>query len=256
MKVSVITAVRNGERDIGVTLESVNGQDYPDFEHVIVDGASTDATMEVVRKHGRRLGATVSERDAGVYDAFNKGLKLAKGDWIGFLGAGDRFADAGVVSRLVAAARAGSVDAVYGDLVIVDPTSGSVTRRYSSAGFTADRIRSGYMPGHPTMLVRRSVYQRFGGYDTSYRIAGDFEFVARVFGGAHILHAYLPEVLVFMQDGGLSNRGLRAKWTITREMHRACRANQVPSSWARLLMRLPVKYLSESFNAGGRNPGR
>jgi glycosyltransferase involved in cell wall biosynthesis len=256
MKVSIITAVRNGARDIGTTLDSVNQQDYPDVEHVIVDGASTDATMDVVRERGRRLGPSVSERDAGVYDAFNKGLKLATGEWIGFLGAGDRFADPGVISRLVAATRDQPVDVVYGDLVIVDPISQQVRRHYSSARFSAERIRYGYMPGHPTMLVSHATYQRFGGYDTSYRIAGDFEFVARVFAGAHIRHAYLPEVLVLMQDGGLSNRGIRAKWTITREMHRACRANQVPSSWVRLLLRLPVKYLSESFNAAGRFSGR
>lgn len=256
VKVSIITAVRNGARDIGPTLDSVNEQDYADLEHVIADGASTDDTLAVVRARGRRLGAVQSERDIGVYDAFNKGLALATGEWIGYLGAGDRFADPGVIGRLVAAARDPQVGAVYGDLAIVDPASGQVTRRYSSAGFSADRIRWGYMPAHPTLLVRRSVYQRFGGYDTSYRIAGDFEFVARVFGESRIGHVYLPESLVLMQDGGLSNRGLRAKWTITKEMHRACRANHVPSSWLRLLLRLPMKYLSESFNAAGRSRGR
>jgi glycosyltransferase involved in cell wall biosynthesis len=254
-KVSIVTAVRNGADSIGTTLDSVNAQTFEDLEHVIVDGASTDSTLAVLRAHARRAGPLISERDKGVYDAFNKGLKLATGDWIGFLGAGDQFADTGVVARLVAAAGDAQADAVYGDLAIVDPANARITRRYRSRGFSAERIGSGYMPAHPTLLVRRSVYEKFGGFDTSYRIAGDFEFVARAFGAGRIRHTYLPEVLVLMQDGGLSNRGLRSKWTITREMRRACRENRVSSGWLRLLMRLPMKYLSESFKAQSRFHG-
>jgi glycosyltransferase involved in cell wall biosynthesis len=256
MKVSIITAVRNGAASIGRTLDSVAAQDYPDLEHVVVDGASTDDTIELLRARDGGRVRWKSERDAGVYDAFNKGLKLASGEWIGFLGAGDCFASAHSVSQLIAAAQPGNIEAVFADLAIVAADTGAVVRRYRSASFSPRRVRAGYMPAHPTLLLRRSIYERFGGYDTSYRIAGDFELVARVFAAGQIRYAYLPEVLVLMEDGGLSNRGLRSKWTITKEMHRACIANRVPSSWLRLLMRLPVKYLSESFNATGRLSGR
>jgi glycosyltransferase involved in cell wall biosynthesis len=256
MKVSIVTAVRNGASLIESTLESVAAQDYADLEHVIVDGASTDDTLAVVRAHGGRVSALLSERDAGVYDAFNKGLHLARGEWIGFLGAGDRFTDPEVISRLIAAARHSGSDAVFGDLAIVEPGSARVLRRYSSARFAPSRVRDGYMPGHPSLLIRRAIYDRFGGYDTSYRIAGDFEFVARVFAAASVSYAYVPETLVLMLGGGLSNRGFRSKWIITREMHRACAANGIATSWPRLLMRLPLKYLSESFNVSGRSPAR
>jgi glycosyltransferase involved in cell wall biosynthesis len=251
VKVSIITAVRNGADAIGKTLDSVNEQDYPDIEHVIVDGASTDDTMRVVRERGRRVGPWVSERDAGVYDAFNKGLALATGEWIGYLGAGDRFANASSVATLIAAGR--NVDAVFADLVIVDAEDGRVTRRYRSASFSPDRIGSGYMPAHPTLFMRRSVYEMHGRFDTSYRIAGDFEYIVRAFGRNRTTYVHVPEILVQMQGGGLSNQGLRSKWRITREMHRACAANGIPSSWFRLLMRLPIKYLSESFNAVRRS---
>jgi glycosyltransferase involved in cell wall biosynthesis len=256
MKVSIITAVRNAARDIGPTLDSVNAQDYPDLEHVIVDGASTDDTMRIVRERGRRVGPTVSERDHGVYDAFNKGLALATGEWLGFLGAGDRYANTAAISRLIEATRGRPVDAVFADLAIFSPEDGRVIRNYRSASFAPKRIGMGYMPAHPTLLLRRSVYERCGRYDTSYRIAGDFELIARAFGNDGTPYVYLPEVLVEMQDGGLSNRGIRSKWLITREMHRACRANGISSGWLRLLMRLPVKYLSESLNAARREPGR
>lgn len=256
MKISIITAVRNGAAAIGPTLESVNEQDWPDVEHVIVDGASTDDTMRVVRERGRRVGPTISERDRGVYDAFNKGLALATGEWIGFLGAGDRFARRDALSRLIEATRSPPVDAVFADLAIVSPLDGRVIRNYRSSSFSPRRIGSGYMPAHPTLLLRRSVYERYGNYDIGYRIAGDFEFIARAFARGQTSYAYVPEVLIEMADGGLSNRGLRSKWRITREMRAACRANQVPSGWLRLLLRLPVKYLSESFNAARRAPDR
>lgn len=256
MKVSIITAVRNAAASIGATLDSVNSQDYPDVEHVIVDGASTDDTMRVVTERSRRLGLTVSEKDRGVYDAFNKGLALARGEWIGFMGAGDRFAHPGAISRLIDATRAERVDAVFSDMKIVDPHDRHVIRNYRSGSFTPARIGSGYMPAHPTLLLRRSVYERFGTFDIGYRIAGDFEFIVRAFARNQTPYTYVPESLVEMDDGGLSNRGLRSKWLITREMRRACRAHGVSSGWLRLLMRLPVKYLSESFYSARRASDR
>ena len=246
MKVSIITAVRNGVSAIGATLDSVAEQDYQDLEHVVVDGASTDGTVELVRERGKRVATLRSEPDKGVYDAFNKGLALATGEWLGFLGAGDRFVDARAVSRLIDATRPAHVDATFGDLAIV-ADSGRVLRRYRSSNFAPHRIGRGYMPAHPTLLVRRSVHEKYGAYDTSYRIAGDFEFIARAFGAGQTPFVHVPEILVLMQDGGLSNSGIRSSWVITREMRRACAKNHIDSGWLRLLMRLPVKYLSEAF---------
>lgn len=248
--VSVITAVRNGEQAIGATLESVACQTYPNVEHVIIDGASRDGTLDVVRRHGSRLGAVVSEPDTGVYDAFNKGLRHARGEWITYMGAGDRYASDAAIARLVDAARHSHSDIVFSDLAIVAPGTDRVERLFRSAGFSGARIRDGYMPAHPTLLVSRALYQEFGEYDTSYRIAGDFEYIARLFARRPMRYNYVPEVLVHMEGGGLSNQGWKSKWRITREMHRACRQHGISSSWARLLMRLPMKYLSEVMRRG------
>jgi glycosyltransferase involved in cell wall biosynthesis len=245
MKVSIVTAVRNGAGAMRVTLESVAQQSWQDLEHVIVDGASTDATLDVVRRYPARLGAVVSERDSGVYDAFNKGLKLATGDFIVFLGAGDCFSGPRAVEKLVLAAQAAGTGVAFADLAIVDPATGRLLRHYRSSRFTPGRIASGYMPAHPTMLIHRSIYAKFGGYNASYRVAGDFELVVRALGLGQTAYVHVPETLVLMEAGGLSNRGWRSKWIITKEMHRACRENGVPTSWLRLLSRLPAKYAAE-----------
>jgi len=244
MKVSIITAVRNGARDIPVTLASIAAQDYPDVEHIVVDGASTDDTVDVVRRLGRRVARLVSEPDAGVYDAFNKGLRLATGEIVAYLNAGDNYVSAGIISLIAGSFAAGDAEAVYGDVEIVDaadPTK--LVRRYRSGSFRPSRLAWGFMPAHPALFIRRSVYERRGAYDPTYRIAGDFELCVRLFAVEPIRHVHVPQVLVRMPRGGLSNNGWPSVWTITREMHRACAAHGVRTSYARLLTRLPVKML-------------
>jgi glycosyltransferase involved in cell wall biosynthesis len=242
LKVSIITAVRNGADVIARTVDSIAAQDYPDIEHVVVDGASTDGTADIVRRMGSRNLRLVSERDAGVYDAFNKGLRLATGDIIGYLNAADTYYALDSVSRIAAAFAEPSVDAVFGDVMIVDADATDVAvRRYSSARFSPGRVANGFMPAHPTLFLRRAVYEKFGPYDVSYRIAGDFELVARVFARGGIRYAYLEEVLVRMPRGGISTSGPRATWTITREMRRACAQNAIPTNYFKLLSRLALK---------------
>jgi len=245
MKVSVITAVRNGAASIALTLRSVAEQRFAALEHVIVDGASTDGTLDVVRRNDSRIGVLISERDSGVYDAFNKGLAAASGDLVGFLNAGDRYVDECAIERLVTAIEGSGADAVFADVAIIDAETNAVLRRLRSTSFSAARLSYGYMPAHPTLFVRRAVFERFGKFDPSYKIAGDFEFVARAFGRGRISSVYVPETLVYMEPGGLSNRGWKSKWTITKEVRRACKANGIPSGWIRLISRLPAKYWTD-----------
>jgi glycosyltransferase involved in cell wall biosynthesis len=247
MKVSVVTAVFNGSRTILSTLSSVADQRHRDVEHIIIDGASTDDTLAIVSSCGLRVTKTVSERDAGVYDAFNKGLRQCTGDVIGFLNSGDSYISSDVLSRIADEFADSDVDAVYGDVAIVDQVDGRRVRRYRSSRFTPQRIAYGFMPAHPTLFLRRRVYEKFGEYDTSFRIAGDFELVARIFGSAELKSTYLPDVLVRMPRGGLSTSGLRSKWIITKEMRRACFMNGIPSGWIRLCLRFPLK-LTEVFD--------
>jgi glycosyltransferase involved in cell wall biosynthesis len=243
VKVSIVTAVRNGATSIATTLKSVQSQDHSDIEHVIVDGASTDGTLQIIEHERCGTRLLVSAPDQGVYDAFNKGLALATGDVVAFLNSGDSYTSSGVVARMAAQFASAGVDAVFGDLIVVDAVDPRKTvRRYRSSRFTPSRVAYGFMPAHPTLFMRRRVYEQFGGYDASYRIAGDFELVARVFTKARVTYAYVPEVLVVMPRGGLSSSGLRSNWIITREMRRACRQNAIATNLLKLLLRFPIKW--------------
>jgi len=253
MKFSIITAVFNGARDIAGTLDSVAEQDHESIEHVIVDGASSDETLQIVRSHDARVARVISEPDVGVYDAFNKGLRLVTGDAIGFLNCGDRYSSSKALSKINAEFINPNVEAVFGDLEIVDPIDHRrIIRHYSSRYFAPNRTAYGLMPAHPTLFLRRSVYRQVGEYDPRFKIAGDFELCLRVFTRRSTNYRYLPEVLVNMPSGGLSNRGWRSIWDITREMKLACSVNGVDTSYLKLCMRLPLKILEMMW---GRQAG-
>ena len=243
MKISIITAVLNGARAIGATLESVREQDYPDIEHIIVDGASTDDTLAVVKRLGTRVATVVSERDTGVYSAINRGIGLATGDIILCLHAGDTYQHAGVVSRIVREFADPEVGMVFAELVMTEPLHPDrVYRHYATPNFTPDQFARGLMPAHPTLAVRRRIHEEYGGYDPGYRVAGDFDFFVRTIYSGGVKFRYLPEVLVRMPMGGLSNRRWWVPITTTFELQRACRTHGVPTSWPRLLFRIFVKW--------------
>jgi glycosyltransferase involved in cell wall biosynthesis len=243
LKISIITAVLNGARAIGATLESVREQDYPDIEHIIVDGASTDDTLAVVKRLGTRVATVVSERDTGVYAAINRGIGLATGDIILCLHAGDTYQHAGVVSRIVREFADPEVGMVFAELVMTEPLHPDrVYRHYATPNFTPDQFARGLMPAHPTLAVRRRIHEEYGGYDPGYRVAGDFDFFVRTIYSGGVKFRYLPEVLVRMPMGGLSNRRWWVPITTTFELQRACRTHGVPTSWPRLLFRIFVKW--------------
>ena len=213
--ISVVTAVYNRAATVGEALDSVLSQVSADVEPVVIDGASNDGTLEVIEPYRPRLSVCISEPDSGVYDALNKGIEQSRGDVIGFLHADDLFADNRVLERIGLAFERTGADAVYGDLVYVDKNDPLRVVRYWQAGsYRKDRLLSGWMPPHPTFYVKRSVYERLGVFDTRYRIAADYDSILRFLFVAGIDVAYVPEVLVRMRTGGLSNRSLS---TITRK---------------------------------------
>jgi len=209
MKISVITVSFNSEDSIRDTIESVVSQDYADLEYIIVDGASTDNTLEIIKSYGEKISKFVSESDHGIYDALNKGIKLVSGDIIAILHADDLYADKQVLSKVVRAFFEQEVEAVYGDLVYVNNTDVDKISRYWQAG-TVDRkkIRNGWMPPHPAFFVRKHLYRDYGAFESKYRIAGDYDFMMRVLWQHRVPSFYLPEVLVKMRLGGVSNRSL------------------------------------------------
>lgn len=241
MKISVVTIALNSADTIADTLRSVAVQDWPDFEHIIVDGASTDGTLAVVAKNAHDRLSVVSEPDHGLYDAMNKGLARASGEVIGFLNSDDFFCRPDALS-LIAAALAWGSDSVSGQTVIVDREDVSRVRRVYGTRFYAPwMLRFGHMPSHPSFYLRRSVFDRLGGFDASYRIAGDFELMVRLFARARTTMTMIPETLVAFRDGGISTKDFRTKLALNREFRRALKTHKVASHPALLWGRYPFK---------------
>lgn len=228
MKISIITAVRNSRATLADTLDSALAQDHPDKELIVVDGASTDGTLDVIRRYAGQLARVISEPDHGIYDALNKGLHLATGEVVGFLHADDRYADNRVLSRIAAAFTDPTVEAIYGDLVYVSQTdTGRVIRHWRAGEYQPARLHWGWMPPHPTLYLRRALYERHGGFDLRYRIAADYDLMLRLLSRIKGRVVYLPEVLVRMRLGGASNRSLRQILRKSWEDYQALRTNRM-----------------------------
>jgi glycosyltransferase involved in cell wall biosynthesis len=247
VKFSIITVVRNRADTIGAAIESVVRQQYDQIEHLIIDGASTDGTLDVVERYRARLATVISERDRGIYDAMNKGLALATGDVVGFLNADDEYADDRVLSDVAARFRDPSVEAVFGDLVYVSAADpGRVVRYWRSGAFRSDLFKTGWMPAHPTFFVRRAVYEKYGGFDLSFRLQADFELTLRLLEIHRIRSVYLPRVLVRMRTGGATNRNIANVIKGNLEAYRACRQNGVAVS-PLFVVRKVVRRLPQFF---------
>ena len=209
MKISIITVCYNSEKTIGDTLRSVFDQKYENIEHIIIDGGSTDRTLAIVSTAGAHVAKIVSEPDNGIYDAMNKGIALATGDVVGFINADDFYPGPTVLAVVASAFESSGADCCYGDLCYVKQEDVSKTVRYwRSAPFTLGLFGRGWCPPHPTFFVRREVYKRLGGFDLSFKIAADFELMARYLEAAQITSLYIPQVLVKMRLGGTTNRSL------------------------------------------------
>jgi glycosyltransferase involved in cell wall biosynthesis len=244
MKVSVITVSFNSAATIADTMRSMAEQTWAEREHIVIDGGSTDDTLRVVRAASRPPDVLVSEPDRGIYDAMNKGVARASGDIVGFLNADDNYAHPQVLQTVAGAMQREGLDAIFGDIAFFrSENPDAVVRRYRSARFTPDRIAWGWMPAHPGLFVRRSVFEQAGPFATDYRIAGDFEWIARAFHRGALRYRYLPEVLVRMRSGGVSTGGWRNTIILNREVMRALRANGIRTSWLKLLSKYPIKLL-------------
>jgi glycosyltransferase len=203
IKISVVTVTWNCVDTISDCLDSVATQSWVNFEHVAIDGASTDGTVVVLEARRDAIAVLVSEQDKGIYDALNKGIERATGEVVGFLHADDIYADEGVLADVAAAFEDPAVQAVYGDLQYVQKqNTNRVVRYWRSAQFTPGRLATGWMPAHPTLYVRREWYQRIGGFDTRYRIAADYFSILQMFSQPDFRSVYLPRVMVKMRLGG------------------------------------------------------
>ena len=228
LKVSIITAVLNNRKTIEECMQSIINQTYQHRECIVIDGGSTDGTMDLLKKYENRMTKIVSERDNGIYDAMNKGIKLATGDVIGILNSDDIYNDATVIESVANAIMENNVDSCYGDLVYVDKKNpDKVVRYWKSCIYRNGLFKSGWMPPHPTFFVKREIYEKYGGFNTDFKIAADYELMLRFLEKYKISTCYIPEVLVKMRMGGMSNRSLKNLFIKSSEDYKAWKINNL-----------------------------
>lgn len=225
MKISIITATYNSSKTIRDTLESVKSQSYPGIEHIIVDGLSNDDTLEIVKEY-KHVSKIISEKDKGIYDAMNKGIKTTTGEIIGILNSDDIYTNSEVINKVMQAFEDASIDAVYGDLKYVQQNDlNKTTRTWRTGTFSKNKFYYGWMPPHPTFFVRKKVYDKVGLFNTGLRSSADYEFMLRVLLKFEHKVKYIPEVLVKMRTGGMSNATLKNRVRANQEDRKAWELN-------------------------------
>jgi glycosyltransferase involved in cell wall biosynthesis len=246
IKFSIITVCLNAGDSLERTIMSVDKLiNKEQVEHIIIDGVSTDNTLEVVARHQCFSRIFLQEKDNGLYDAMNKGAKIARGEYVGFLNAGDTFINEFVLKEYSYFLEAASFDVIYSDLLYLPLKMFffSLNRNYISGELSLARLRRGFMPAHPTFYVRRSIFLNLGGFNCTYQIAADFDFMLRIVNVEGLNYIYHPSISVLMENGGVSNDGFGSKLKITNEMKRALENNGVKYSRVALFSRLMIKFL-------------
>lgn len=244
MKISIITVVRNNKNTISYAIDSVLNQTYKDIEYIIIDGASTDGTVEIVKSYGNRITKFISEPDKGLYDAMNKGIALVTGDIVGILNSDDFYIDEYVIEKVVNEFELKGVDSIYADLIFVKPDNlDKIVRYYDSSYFTPEKFAYGWMPAHPTFFVKKEIYEKYGIFKTDYKIAADYELLVRFFAKNKITYYYIKEPLVKMRLGGASTSGIKSNYILNKEIIRACKENNIYTNWLMILSKYPKKIL-------------
>lgn len=228
LKISIISVCYNSSKTILDTIKSVNSQSYPNIEHVFIDGLSLDNTLEIIRSNSKKKKVIISEQDNGLYDAINKGILNATGDVIGLLHSDDLLASSNVISKLVTKIQNENLDGVYGDLQYVDKiNTNKIIRFWRSCKFNPNLLGKGWMPAHPTLILKKEVYLEHGVFDKSYKISADYDFMLRIFKNSNLKFGYLPIVVTKMRVGGASNRSVKNIIKKSKEDYRAILSNNI-----------------------------
>jgi len=249
MKVSLITVTYNSAAYLQDCIDSVVKQGYLDIEHIVVDGGSTDGTLAIIKKYDNHIAKWISEKDNGMYDAINKGIAMATGDIVGILNSDDMLASNDVVRAIVDSFNDHQLDAVYGDLVYVSKSNtNKVVRLWQGLPYKRYRFRYGWMPAHPTFYLRREIIDQFGGYESHYFTAADYEFMARYLYRYRISAMYLNKLIVKMRVGGQSNITFKSRLRGNRRDFLAMKKNKIPlpflASFLKPIIKLRQYYYS------------
>ncbi|TWC21857.1 GT2 family glycosyltransferase [Pseudomonas sp. SJZ085] len=245
LKISIITVCYNSAETIRDTIESVLLQRYSNIEYIVVDGASKDDTLNIISEYEGKIAKVISEPDKGIYDAMNKGVKAATGDYVGILNSDDVFAGEDVIQQMVTHLQSNpDAQASYADLVFVQRDQMDiVTRRYSSASFSPWKVRFGFMIPHPTFYARRELFEKYGDYKLGYRVSADFELMARFF-SKNVKMVRHAAVMVKMREGGISTTGFWWRIHQNLEIVRACKENGIYTNILLVAMKVPFKLAS------------
>ena len=242
LKVSIITVTHNSEKFLADCISSVQMQNYPNIEHIIIDGKSQDGTLDIIRKYEKGISRWVSETDKGMYDALNKGMKMATGDVIGILNSDDVLDNDHVILQIVKEFVANKADAVYGDLqYVAQDDIERVLRIWRGQPYKRSRFQLGWMPAHPTFYIKRSMVEKFGGYETHYFSAADYEFMARYLFHHRVSASYLPQLIVRMRVGGASNKTLKHRLRGNRRDYLAMKRNKIPFAFLVSILKPLIK---------------
>ena len=238
MKVTIITVVYNAEKHLRDCIESVLAQNYPNIEYILIDGNSTDATFQIAQEYKDRIAVLISEKDRGMYDALNKGIALATGEVIGILNADDLLADENVIAQVAALFQQRKVEAVYGDLDYVAPDDiAKVQRKWRAMEVKPRDLALGWMPAHPTLYIKASLFKQFGSYKLNYGSAADYELMLRYLYKHRITTAHLPKLMVKMRNGGMSNQSLKHRYAAFLNDYSALKHNNIPLPIFALLLK-------------------
>ena len=247
MKVSIITITYNSESTLIDTIDSVLNQTYKDIEYIIIDGKSKDSTVSIIHSYKDKISKFISEKDNGLYDALNKGIAMATGDIIGVLHSDDFYTNHQVIEKVVQTFNLNQADAVYADLFYVDKTNvDKILRKWKSGNYTHGMFVNGWMPPHPTFFVRRHCYEKYGSFNLDLVSAADYELMLRFVHKHKIKLAYLPEFIIKMRAGGLSNASLSNRIRANKEDRKAWLMNGLKPKFHTLYLK-PLRKIIQLF---------
>jgi len=224
-KISIITVCFNSEETIRESIESVISQDYSNIEYIVVDGGSTDGTLSILNSYKKDINILISEKDDGLYDALNKGIKVSDGEIIGMLHSDDVFSHNKVLSKVSDSMTSNSSEVCFSNVAFIDKVTNKIIRYYSSKSFNTLLLRTGWMPPHTATFMNKSIFRKYGYYSLNYKIASDFDFFIRIFKTKDTSWSYLDDLTVIMKAGGLSNSGYKSKLLIIKEIRESLKSN-------------------------------